>query len=103
LFTERLFIEMLRFYRTLAQAAPQDWLNIKYLDQFQYFPTGKGLNVPVLYARAAKELAAEGSNTDVSSAEFQIDKKLGSASLTKIVELTDTVSGNTFAVSVDLT
>jgi multiple sugar transport system substrate-binding protein len=59
LFTERPFIEMLRFYRTLAQAAPQDWFNIKYLDQFQYFATGKGMNVPVMYARAAKEIDAE--------------------------------------------
>ena len=59
LFTERPFIEMLRFYRTLAQAAPQDWLNIKYLDQFQYFATGKGLNVPVMYSRAAKQIDAE--------------------------------------------
>ena len=59
LFTERPFIEMLRFYRTLAEAAPQDWLNIKYLDQFQYFATGKGMNVPVMYARAAKEIDAE--------------------------------------------
>jgi len=59
LFTERPFIEMLRFYRTLAQAAPQDWLNIKYIDQFQYFATGKGLNVPITYARAAKQIDAD--------------------------------------------
>ena len=39
-----------------AEAAPQDWFNIKYLDQFQYFATGKGMNVPVMYARAAKEI-----------------------------------------------
>jgi multiple sugar transport system substrate-binding protein len=51
LFTERPFIEMLRFYRTLAQAAPQDWLNTKYIDQFGYFATGRGLNVPVTQLR----------------------------------------------------
>jgi hypothetical protein len=43
------------------------------------------------------------SITDVSASEFQIDKKLASARLTKTVELTDTVSGNSFDVSVDLT
>ena len=43
------------------------------------------------------------STTDVSASEFQIDKKLASARLTKTVELTDTVSGGSFAVSVDLT
>ena len=59
LFTERPFIEMLRFYRTLAQAAPQDWLNTKYIDQFGYFATGRGLNVPVTYARAAKQIDAD--------------------------------------------
>jgi multiple sugar transport system substrate-binding protein len=59
LFTERPFIEMLRFYRTLAQAAPQDWPNTKYLDQFKHFATGKGWNVPVMYSRAAKEIDAD--------------------------------------------
>jgi hypothetical protein len=47
-------------------------------------------------------LSAE-SITDVSASEFQIDKKLASARLTKTVELTDAVSGRSFAVSVDLT
>ena len=46
-------------------------------------------------------LIAEGS-TAVSSAEFQIDKKLESARLTTTVELTDSVSGNSFNVSLDL-
>lgn len=58
-FTQHQFIEMLRFYRTLAQAAPQDWLNTKYIDQFRYFATGRGLNVPVTYARAAKQIDAD--------------------------------------------
>ena len=43
------------------------------------------------------------STTAVSASEFQIDKKLESARLTKTVELTDSVSGNSFDVSVDLT
>jgi hypothetical protein len=47
-------------------------------------------------------LSAEGT-TAVSASEFQIDKKLESARLTKTVELTDSVSGNSFDVSVDLT
>ena len=47
-------------------------------------------------------LSAE-STTAVSASEFQIDKKLESARLTKTVELTDSVSGNSFDVSVDLT
>ena len=47
-------------------------------------------------------LSAE-STTAVSASEFQIDKKLESARLTKTVELTDSFSGNSFDVSVDLT
>ena len=47
-------------------------------------------------------LSAE-STTAVSASEFQIDKKLESARLTKTVELIDSVSGNSFDVSVDLT
>jgi hypothetical protein len=47
-------------------------------------------------------LSAE-STTAVSASEFQIDKKLESARLTKTVELTDSISGNSFDVSVDLT
>lgn len=47
-------------------------------------------------------LSAEGT-TAVSASEFQIDKKLDSARLTKTVELTDFLSGNSFDVSVDLT
>ena len=47
-------------------------------------------------------LSAEGT-TAVSASEFQIDKKLESARLTKTVELTDSISGNSFDVSVDLT
>jgi hypothetical protein len=43
------------------------------------------------------------STTAVSASEFQIDKKLESARLTKTVELMDSVSGNSFDVSVDLT
>ena len=39
----------------------------------------------------------------MSASEFQIDKKLESARLTKTVELTDSFSGNSFDVSVDLT
>lgn len=46
-------------------------------------------------------LSAEGS-TAVSGAEFQIDKKLEAARLTTTVEVTDSVSGNSFNVSVDL-
>ena len=48
-------------------------------------------------------LSAE-STTAVSASEFQIDKKLESARLTKKnIELTDSFSGNSFDVSVDLT
>jgi len=47
-------------------------------------------------------LSAE-STIAVSASEFQIDKKLESAILTKTVELMDSVSGNSFDVSVDLT
>jgi len=43
-------------------------------------------------------LSAE-STTAVSASEFQIDKKLESARLTKTVELTDSLSGNSFDVS----
>ena len=38
----------------------------------------------------------------VSAAEFQIDKKIESARLTTTVELTDSVSGHSFNVSMDL-
>ena len=47
-------------------------------------------------------LSAESTPT-VSASEFQIDKKLESARLIKIVEVTDSISGNSFDVSLDLT
>jgi ABC-type glycerol-3-phosphate transport system substrate-binding protein len=59
LLTDPHFIEVLRFYRTLAQSAPADWLNEKYIDQFRHFATGRGLNVPVTYARAARQIDAD--------------------------------------------
>ena len=59
LFTDPHFIEVLRFYKTLAQSAPPDWLNEKYIDQFRHFATGRGLNVPVTYARAANQIDAD--------------------------------------------
>jgi hypothetical protein len=40
--------------------------------------------------------------TALSADEFHIDKKLGSASVTKTVEVTDEVSGASFDVSVDV-
>jgi hypothetical protein len=46
-------------------------------------------------------LSAEGSAA-ISGAEFQIDRKLESARLTTTVELTDSVSGNSFNISMDL-
>ena len=51
--------------------------------------------------RGSPLLNAEGT-APVSAAEFQIDKKLGSARVTKTVTLTDE-SGNSLDVSVDLT
>jgi multiple sugar transport system substrate-binding protein len=65
LFTDSHFIEVLRFYKALAQSAPSDWLNETYIDQFRHFATGRGLNVPVTYARAANQIdvdAPKGTN-----------------------------------------
>ena len=64
-FTEHTFIEMLHFYKEMAQYAPSDWLNDTYVDQFRDYATGRGLNVPVTYARAALQIdrdATEGMN-----------------------------------------
>lgn len=65
LFTEKPFIEMLGFFRQIAQLAPSDWLSEKYVDQFRHFAAGQGMNVPVTYARAAMQIdrdARDGSN-----------------------------------------
>jgi multiple sugar transport system substrate-binding protein len=56
LLTDRRFIEVLQFYRELARLAPPDWLNEKYVDQFRHFATGRGVTVPVTYARAALQI-----------------------------------------------
>jgi len=56
---------VLRFLQELAKSSPTDWPNEKYVDQFKHFAAGRGLNVPVTYARAANQIdadAAPGTN-----------------------------------------
>ena len=55
-FTERSFIEVLRFFQEVSKYAPPGWVNISYQEQFRYFASGLCATVPVAYGRAAKQI-----------------------------------------------
>ena len=58
-FEQRPVVEMLEFWRDMAQYAPPNWSSSTYLEQFRLLAAGRVSMVPVTYARALKNIEAD--------------------------------------------